>query len=115
MTDREVGAVVDRFNKAWSEHDLEGAVSLVTQDCVFESTDPAPDGRRYEGKEAVRGAWVAIFSDPASRFTVEESFTTDDKVVQRWRYDWDGGHVRGVDLISVRNGKVSAKLSYVKG
>jgi hypothetical protein len=37
----------------------------------------------------------------------------------RWRYTWvkNGvqGHVRGVDVYRVRAGKVSEKLSYVKG
>ena len=27
----------------------------------------------------------------------------------------NGGHVRGIDVIRVRDGKISAKLSYVKG
>jgi len=35
--------------------------------------------------------------------------------VQRWRYDWDGGHVRGVDLFMVRDGRIAEKRSYVKG
>ena len=35
--------------------------------------------------------------------------------MQRWRYEWDGGHVRGVDVFRVRDGKVAEKLSYVKG
>ena len=38
----------------------------------------------------------------------------------KWRYRWrnaDGsvGHVRRVDLLRVRDGKVAEKLSYVKG
>jgi hypothetical protein len=36
-------------------------------------------------------------------------------VVQLWRYSWADGHVRGVDVIRVRDGKVAEKLSYVKG
>jgi hypothetical protein len=32
-----------------------------------------------------------------------------------WCYSWDGGHVRGVDMFRVRDGKVAEKLSYVKG
>ena len=36
-------------------------------------------------------------------------------MVQRWRYSWDGGHVRGVDLIKIRDGKITEKLAYVKG
>ncbi len=33
--------------------------------------------------------------------------------MQQWRYDWGEGHVRGVDIFKVRDGAVSAKLSYV--
>jgi hypothetical protein len=33
----------------------------------------------------------------------------------RWRFDWGSGHVRGIDLFKVRDGKVAEKLSYVKG
>jgi hypothetical protein len=36
-------------------------------------------------------------------------------VVQRWRYDWAGGHVRGIDVFTVSGGKVTEKLAYVKG
>jgi hypothetical protein len=36
-------------------------------------------------------------------------------VVQCWRYDWDGGHVRGIDVFTVRDGLVAEKLAYVKG
>jgi hypothetical protein len=30
-------------------------------------------------------------------------------------YSWNGGHIRGIDLFKVRDGKVSEKLCYVKG
>jgi len=35
--------------------------------------------------------------------------------VQRWRYDWGAGHIRGIDVIVVRDGLIAQKLSYVKG
>jgi hypothetical protein len=38
-----------------------------------------------------------------------------DRVAQRWRYDWDGGHIRGVDVFKLRDGKITENLSYVKG
>ena len=63
----------------------------------------------------IRRAWQPIFDDVDARFEAEETFGTGDRVVQRWRYTWDGGHVRGVDLFRVRNDKVAEKLSYVKG
>jgi ketosteroid isomerase-like protein len=43
------------------------------------------------------------------------ALTSDDRVVQRWRYDWAAGHVRGIDVFTVRDGKVTEKLAYVNG
>jgi ketosteroid isomerase-like protein len=111
----QVAAVVERFNAAWNAHDLTAAIALTSEDCVFEATFPGPDGERSTGHAAVRAAWKPIFDDERSHFTVEESFVAGDRLVQRWRFDWGDGHVRGVDLITVRNGLVTEKLAYVKG
>lgn len=107
--------VVDRFGAAWAAHDLEACLALVTDDCVFDATGPAPDGTRCVGRDAIRAAWQPIFDDAASVFTVEETIVADDRVVQLWRYAWADGHVRGIDVFAVRGDLVSAKLSYVKG
>jgi hypothetical protein len=47
-------------------------------------------------------------------------FAVDDRCTVRWLYRWTGpdgtpGHVRGVDVFRVRDGKVAEKLAYVKG
>jgi ketosteroid isomerase-like protein len=107
--------IVERFGAAWGSHDLEGTLALVTDDCVFESTEPAPDGTRYAGKDALRTAWQPIFDDPDASFEGEETFGAGDRVVQCWRYTWSDGHIRGVDVFRVRDGLVAEKLSYVKG
>jgi hypothetical protein len=107
-------AVVSRFNSAWTAHDLAGALALISDDCVFESTSP-PDGERSTGTEAIAAAWQPIFDDPASRFTVEEMIEAGNHVVQLWRYDWGDGHIRGVDVFAVTAGKITQKLAYVKG
>lgn len=109
------GEVVGRFNAAWNSHDLDAALEMVSDDCVFESTSPPPDGGRFTGKAAIRAAWKPIFDDLASHFTAEDSFAAGPRVTVRWRYDWAGGHVRGVDVFTVRDGKVTEKLAYVKG
>lgn len=36
-------------------------------------------------------------------------------MVQRWRYDWADGHIRGIDVLTVRDGTVTEKIAYVKG
>ena len=107
--------VVDGFGAAWAAHDLDATLAWVTEDFVFESTGPSPDGVRVVGRDAARAAWSAIFDDVHATFRVEETFAAADRVVQRWRYEWAGGHVRGVDLFTVRGGLVAEKLSYVKG
>jgi ketosteroid isomerase-like protein len=119
-TATDVLAAIDRFNDAFNKHNVDGVMALMTEDCVFESTAP-PDGKRFEGHKAVREAWADLFaSSPGAVFEGEEIFAAGDRAVVRWRYRWtnaDGteGHVRGVDLVKVRDGKVAEKLSYVKG
>ena len=108
-------AIVKAFAEAWAEHDLDAALLLVTEDCVFESTEPGPDGARYAGRDAIRRVWQPIFDDKDAVFETEETFGRADRVVQRWRYSWRGGHVRGVDVFRTRDGLVAEKLSYVKG
>ena len=106
---------VDAFGERWGAHDLDGCLAMLTDDCVFDATGPAPDGTRCVGVDAIRAAWAPIFADAAATFTAEETFDADDRVVQLWRYDWGDGHVRGVDVFRVRDGKVAEKFSYVKG
>lgn len=107
--------VVQAFGTAWANHDLEATLSFLSEDCVFDATGPAPDGAQHIGPGEIRRAWKAIFDDALSQFEAEETFEAGDRVVQRWRYSWEGGHVRGVDLFKVRDGKIAEKLSYVKG
>jgi ketosteroid isomerase-like protein len=96
-------------------------MALMTDDCVFENTAPFPDGTRYEGQTAVRGFWEEFFgSSPDAYFEAEDTFAAGDCCTIRWLYRWapDGaqpGHIRGVDVFRVRDGKVAEKLSYVKG
>ena len=114
-------AAIARFNEAFGRHDVDAVMAAMTDDCVFENTSPSPDGTRYEGQAALRACWEAFFAaSPLAIFETEEVFASGDRCVVCWRYRWGGtgdgaGHVRGVDVFRVRNGKVAEKLSYVKG
>jgi ketosteroid isomerase-like protein len=112
-------AAVDRFNEAFNRHDVEALMAAMTDDCVFESTSP-PEGDRFEGHAAVRSVWESFFtSTPTAHFAAEEQFALGDRCVVRWLYTWeeDGArrHLRGVDVLKVRDGRVAEKLAYVKG
>ncbi len=108
-------ATVDRFHDALNGHDLAALARLVHEDCVFETTDP-PDGVRHVGREAVLTALQTFFAEsPDARFEAEDILTVDDRAVVRWRYDWGDGHVRGADLVRVRDGRIAETLAYVKG
>lgn len=110
-----------RFSAAFGAGDVDAIMALMTDDCVFEATGPAPDGARHEGAAAVRAVWEELFSRTAgAAFSEEETYVSGDRGVLRWRFDWTGddgtpGHVRGVDVMRFRNGLVCEKLSYVKG
>jgi len=112
---------IGRFNEAFSRRDVDGVMAAMTGDCVFENTCPPPDGERFEGQDRVRGLWERFFrSSPTAVFETEEIFAAGDRGVVRWIYRWTDregrpGHIRGVDVFRVRDGKVAEKLSYVKG
>ncbi len=112
---------LQRFNEAFARHDADAVMAAMTEDCIFENTYPPPDGERYEGQAAVRAFWEQFFTaSPQAVFVAEDTFAAQDRAVVRWRYQWveaDGkrGHIRGVDVFRVQDGKVAEKLSYVKG
>lgn len=112
---------IERFNEAFNRHDVPAVMALMTEDCLFEGTNPAPDGQYYRGQAPVWAFWEELFSSTAhSNFESEEIFATGDRAVVRWVYHWIGkdgapGHVRGVDVFRVKDGQVAEKLSYVKG
>jgi ketosteroid isomerase-like protein len=113
-------AAVDRFNSAFNKHDVDAVMNAMTEDCIFENTNPQPDGTRIVGAEAVRAYWTKFFTNnPDAVFETEEIFADGDRCVVRWIYrktrEGKPWHLRGVDIFKVRNGKVAEKLAYVKG
>jgi len=113
--------IVLEFNEAFNHHDVSGMMDLMTEDCLFENTDPAPDGTVYSGKEAVTRFWQEFFREsPNAHIEIEEIFGMGLRCIMRWNYTWTDsvgqkGHVRGVDVFKLRENLISEKLSYVKG
>jgi predicted SnoaL-like aldol condensation-catalyzing enzyme len=113
--------IVIDFNEAFNRHDTAGMMQLMSDDCVFENTSPAPDGTVYKGKEAVTQFWQEFFREsPQAHIEIEEIFSLGFHCVMRWKYTWVDtagapGYVRGVDIFKIKEGLISEKLSYVKG
>ena len=113
--------VVLAFHEAFNRQDVTGMMQLMSDNCIFENSAPAPDGAVYSGKPAVTQFWQDFFrASPHAHMDIEDIFGLGFHCIVRWRYDWvdtggTPGHVRGVDLFHVKDGLISEKLSYVKG
>jgi len=120
LTAQTTRAAVDRFNEAFNRRDAAALAPLLTDDTVFEDTSPAPDGRRIEGRAAVVEYWRGWFArNPDAVFEAEDVIVSGDRTIVLWIYrktrngiPW---HLRGVDVFTVRDGRVAEKLAYVKG
>lgn len=112
--------IVLEFNEAFNRHDVAGMMRLMSDDCVFENTAPAPNGTVYKGKEAVTQFWQNFFREsPKAHIEIEEVFGFGRRCVMRWKYSWiddagKQGYVRGVDVFQVQEGLITEKFSYVK-
>ncbi len=118
--DQETRATIDHFNEAFNRHDADGLAAYLTDDTVFEDTSPAPDGRRVAGKAAAVDFWRGWFAhNQDARFEAEEVIVSGNRATVLWVYrkirNGQPWHLRGVDIFTVRGGKVAAKLAYVKG
>ena len=95
-------------------------MTTLTDDVVWETTSP-PDGERHVGRAAVRHAMEEFLrASPKARFETEQVVAAGDRAFWTWVYRWtdqDGqqGHVRGVDIVRVRDGKIAEMCAYVKG
>lgn len=111
---------IERFNDAVNRRDVDAVVAAMTEDCVFDCTQP-PDGERYHGADQMRAFLVRLFATARERhFDVEELITAGDRATVRWVHHWvdTGGQSRPRPRRRCRprpDGKVAEKLAYVKG
>ena len=120
-TDADLLTLLDCFADAWNRHDLDALMSMMTDDCVFAaSAGPQIDGRRSEGRQAVRAAYASVFEAfHDARWAGARHFIAGDRGVSEWTFtgtQQDGTRVEvsGCDLFSFRDGKIAVKNSYRK-
>ena len=122
MSEFDGEAFVAQFNSVWDNHDLDGIVEMFTDDVVFEASfGTEPCGERAIGPAASRTLAAKIFARVPDLHFVElrhyvtpeiaivEAVTTGTPVGGK-SYE---AHL--VDVLTLRDGKISAKRSYRKG
>lgn len=120
-SDADLIALLEGFADAWNRHDLDGLMSMMTDDCVFEaSAGPQVDGQRSEGKQAVQAAYAAVFEAfHDAHWASPRHFIAGDRGVSEWTFtgthrDGKRVEVAGCDLFTFRDGRIAVKNSYRK-
>jgi ketosteroid isomerase-like protein len=114
-------AFVDRFLVPWNRHDVNGALALMTEDCIWEVTRGSePHGTLFEGRAAVRSAIADAFEAlPDVHYQpIRSSFGEDHVVVELLVTGTlpDGTKARyhACDILALRGELIQAKRSYRK-
>lgn len=96
-------AVVDRIQRATSEHDLDALAACFTGD--YQSVWPIHPARSFGGVEQVRRNWEQIFASvPDLRTEVLNSVVSGDEIWSEWefsgnRHDGQPFLMRGVVIL----------------
>ena len=121
--DRDAATIVLKaFGKAFNSGDIDGILRQVTDDFEWRLHEGpgTPDGRVVKGRDAVRSALESRAKIIGSlRFSETELMFGDNHIVGRFRATgaYKNGQiidVRGTDIYSFRDGKISIKDSYWK-
>lgn len=112
-------AVVTRFENGFNARDWDATMADMTEDCVFEHVAPAAASfGRHEGQEAVRAVWESMDHHfPGFTQEIHGIFASGNQACCRYVLRWknaDGtdGALHGVDVLTVRDGKIAEKLTY---
>lgn len=117
-TRSELEDLVRRFTDAFNRDDLDGVMSFMADDAIYDEFN----GKINRGKAAIREAFVPQFRGDYGvlRFHTEDLFVDPEsgKALIRWlctlerngrRRGW-----RGLDILHVENGLLTQKLTYAK-
>jgi ketosteroid isomerase-like protein len=110
----DLGEIIDRYDRAWNEQDVEAIMSMHAPDMVFENHTR---GVRVEG-EAVRELLESTFAEqPDLRFRGRRRYVGEGFVVSEWTatatdergrtIEWEG-----VDVFPFRDGLIARKDVY---
>jgi steroid delta-isomerase-like uncharacterized protein len=110
-----------RFAAAWNKHDCDALLAMVTDDCVFETAiGQHAYGDRHTGKAELREAFPKVWETfPNARWEEDTHVVCGDRGFSQWTFrgtDRAGKsvEVRGVDVFTFRDGRISRKDTFRK-
>jgi len=110
--------LVTRFTEAFNRQDLDGVMSFMAEDAVYDEFN----GTVNRGTAAIRAAFVPQFRGDYGklRFHAEDLFVdaAAGKALIRWLCNLETkkglAGWRGLDILHVENGRITEKLTYAK-
>ena len=118
MNDAELHDLVIRFTDAFNRDDLDAVMGFLSDDAIYDEFN----GTRSTGRAAIREAFVPQFRGDFGRirFLTEDLFVdaAAGKALIRWvcSLEKDGKKLawRGLDILHVRDGRITEKHTYAK-
>lgn len=120
MTDQQKLNLLKEFGAAWGRADLDGLMTLMTDDCVYAASVGPEPGTTYRGKDEVRQGFEEIIKyEEGGEQRDGRKWVSGDFVFSEWAYDEiaeDGTvtDIRGIDIFHLINGKLALKDAYRK-
>lgn len=110
-------AILDRFNRAFLEHDPALLDALIAPDCEVERAQPTPEGTHLVGRDACLANWRALALNRQGTFTIEDVRVMGEIGLIFWHYRFGaeaGQAQRGLNVMVVRDGLVVSGRGYTK-
>lgn len=118
MTDiPDTAAVLERYTRAFTQHDPSLLDALVAPDCTIERSKPDAAGTHLVGRDACLGNWRALAANREGTFTIEELAVMGERGLVFWHYRYGPGPAdaqRGLSVLVVRDGLIAGGRGYVK-
>lgn len=118
MTRDELKTIVLDFTEAFNRDDFAGVMGHFADDAIYDEFN----GKRHEGADAIREAFEPMFAGAFGkiRFIEDDLFLDADegKAMISWTCSVEtperASSWCGLDLLHVRDGKITRKLTYAK-
>ena len=107
--------VLERFDRAFLEHDPALLPPLIAPDCVVERLTPTPEGTHLVGREACLATWQALAANRDGNFTLGEVWVMGERGLIFWEYRIGDVVQKGLNVMTVRNGLIVEGRGYTKG